>query len=145
MDKFVDMDKLIDIDRTLILLPARVKYSTNFIECVHYLNMRVILRGLRKFFFVSAIKNPVFSFKKLQQIIYKIVIKMKILYQQIPPSSNENILKRLNEINDKEKYKKNYENLRKMEEEDDLSDYDDQGEYANLGVKENNNNSKSKE
>jgi hypothetical protein len=100
--------------------------------------MRVILRGLRKFFFVSAVKNPVYSFKKLQQIIYKLVIKMKILYQQIPTTSNENILKRLNEINEKEKYKKSYDNLKRMEEDDELSDYDDQGEYANIGAKENN-------
>jgi hypothetical protein len=144
LDKFVDKDKLIDIDRTLILLPARVKYSTHFIESLVYLNMRVVLRGLRKFFFVSAVKNPVYSFKKLQQIIYKLVIKMKVLYQQIPQSSTENILKRFNEINEKEKYKKSYDNLKRMEEDDELSDYDDQGEYANIGVKENNI-SKSKE
>jgi hypothetical protein len=100
--------------------------------------MRVILRGLRKFFFTTAIKNPVYSFKKLHQIIYKLVVKMKVLYQQIPLSSNENIMKRLTEINNMEKYKKSYENLKRMEEDDELSDYDDQGEYANIGLRENN-------
>ena len=124
LDKFVDKDRLIDVDRTLILLPARVKYTSHFMETLHYSNMRVILRGLRKFYFMSSVNNPIYSFKKLQQIYNKIMIKLRFIYRYIPNSADEFINQRLNEINQMEKYHKSFTNLRRMEEDDELSDYD---------------------
>ena len=73
--------------------------------------------------------NPIYSFKKLQLLIYKLIIKFKMIYSIIP----ENTLKQINEkfslVNDKKKFEKSPEALQKYEEKDDVSEYDDGGEY----------------
>lgn len=138
VDKIVDKDKFIDIDRILVLLPARVKYTQHFLESLQHLNMRFILRGLRNFFFINAVNNPIYSYKKLQHMIYKILIKFKMIFNYIPESTLDKIRNEYREINKNEAFLKSFDNLRKMEEADELSDYDDQGEYANY-VNNNNN------
>jgi len=130
VDKFVDKDKFIDIERTLVLLPARAKYTPHFLESLRYMNMRFILRGLRNFFFINAVNNPIYSYKKLQHMIYKILIKFKMIFYYIPETTLEKIKSEYREINKNEIFLKSFDNLRKMEEADELSDFDDQGEFA---------------
>jgi len=131
VDKIVDKDKFIDIERSLVLLPARAKYSQHFLESLKYMNLRFILRGLRNFFFINAVNNPIYSYKKLQHMIYKILIKFKMIFYYIPENTFEKIQQNYSEINNNKNFLKSFENLRRMEEADELSDYDDQGEYAN--------------
>ena len=129
IDKIVDPEGFIDIDRTLSILPEQVKFSENIIHNLQYLSMRVIIRGVTKFEFLNAMDNPIYSFKKLQLLIYKLIIKFKMIYSIIP----ENTLKQINEkfslVNDKKKFEKSPEALQKYEEKDDVSEYDDGGEY----------------
>ena len=129
IDKIVDPEGFIDIDRTLSILPEQVKFSENIINNLQYLSMRVIIRGVTKFEFLNAMDNPIYSFKKLQLLIYKLIIKFKMIYSIIP----ENTLKQINEkfslVNDKKKFEKSPEALQKYEEKDDVSEYDDGGEY----------------
>ena len=129
IDKIVDPEGFIDIDRTLSILPEQVKFSENIINNLQHLSMRVIIRGVTKFEFLNAMDNPIYSFKKLQLLIYKLIIKFKMIYSIIP----ENTLKQINEkfslVNDKKKFEKSPEALQKYEEKDDVSEYDDGGEY----------------
>jgi hypothetical protein len=131
IDKIVDKDRFIDIERSLVLLPARAKYSQHFLESLKYMNLRFILRGLRNFFFINAVNNPIYSYKKLQHMIYKILIKFKMIFYYIPENTLEKIQQSYTEINNNKIFLKSFENLRRMEEADELSDYDDQDEYAN--------------
>lgn len=137
IDKFVDKDRLVDIDRALVLLPARVFYHRKFYTNLYYMNMRSILRGLRNFFFINAVNNPVYSYKKLQQMIYKILIKLRMIFNYLPEGTLEKVRSNLDDVNKEEKFMKTLENLRVMEEADELSDYDDQGEFTNVNANKN--------
>ncbi len=92
--------------------------------------MRVILRGLRKFFFMNTVNNPIYSFKKLHQIMNKLMIKIRFINLHIPSGCDVNINRRFYDINNEEKYHKSFSNLRAMEEDDELSDVDGD-EYRN--------------
>ena len=104
------------------------------------MNTRFILRGLRNFFFINAVNNPIYSYKKLQHMIYKILIKFKMIFNYIPETTLDKIKNEYKEINKNEIFLKSFENLRKMEEADELSDYDDQGEFAGYDKTNNNSN-----
>ena len=129
IDKIVDPEGFIDIDRTLSILPEQVKFSENIIHNLEYLSMRVIIRGITKFEFLNAMDNPIYSFKKLQLLIFKLLIKFKMIYSILP----EDILKKINErfiqVNVKKRFEKTPEAMQKYEERDDISEYDDGGEY----------------
>lgn len=128
-DKVADKDKMVNIERTLTLLPYRVRLSTNYLRTMEFLDMKFIIRGLRSFFFDNALNNPTYSYKKLQQMLIKITIKMKTLHNFIPNSMFENILKTNMEINNNELYQKNYANIKRLEELDELSDFDEEQEF----------------
>ena len=129
IDKIVDPEGFIDIDRTLAILPEQVKFSENIINNLQYLSMRVILRGVTKFEFLNAMDNPIYSFKKLQLLIYKLIIKFKMIYSIIPEATLKQINDKFSQINDKKQFEKSPEALQKYEEKDDVSEYDDGGEY----------------
>jgi hypothetical protein len=132
VDKIVDKDGFIDIERTLFILPSRVKYTDHFIRSLNFLNMRVILRGLQKYFFLNAANNPIYSYKKLQQLIYKIIIKFKMIYTFLPENQMNQLKTDFKIVNVDERFSKSYENLIKMEQNDEFSDYDDQGIFEEL-------------
>ena len=48
--------------------------------------MRRVLRGLRTYIFLNTSQNPTYSFKKLEKIVNKILIKFKIIYHYLPES-----------------------------------------------------------
>ena len=126
LDKMADKDRMIDIERTLVLLPQRVKLSSNYIKGMGFLNMRFILKGLRSFFFNNALNNPVFSYKKLQQLMIKITIKIKILQKFIPDHMFETLIKNNDEVNKNELFQKNFQNIKRLEQMDELSDFEDE-------------------
>ena len=130
IDKIVDPEGFIDIDRTLSILPEQVKYSENIIHNLEYLSVRAMIRGVTKFEFLNAMDNPIYSFKKLQLLIFKLIIKFKIIYSILP----DNILKTINEkfikVNERKQYEKTPIILQKYEERDDISEYDDEEEYV---------------
>ena len=130
IDKIVDPEGFIDIERTLLILPDRVKYSHNFIKNLQYLNVRVYIRGLTKYFFLNAITNPVFAFKKLQLLMFKLLIKYKMIYSFLPEATLLKINQKFTSIDDNPLYEKTPEALQKYEERDDVSEYDDEGEYV---------------
>ena len=130
IDKIVDPEGFIDIERTLLILPDRVRYSHNFIKNLQYLNVRVYIRGLTKYFFLNAITNPVFSFKKLQLLMFKLLIKYKMIYSFLPEATLLKINQKFTSIDDNPLYEKTPEALQKYEERDDVSEYDDEGEYV---------------
>lgn len=132
VDKIVDKDGFIDIERTLFILPSRVKYTDHFIRSLNFLNMRVILRGLQKYFFLNAANNPIYSYKKLQQLIYKIIIKFKMIYSFLPDNQMNQLKSDFKVVNIDERFSKSYDNLVKMEQNDEFSDYDDQGIFEEL-------------
>jgi hypothetical protein len=147
IDKVIDKDKYVDIERTLFILPSRVKYTEHFLNSLAYLNIKVVLSGLQKYFFLNAVNNPIYSFKKLQQLIYKILIKFKMIYHFLPSNQINQVKSEYKIVNNDERFSKSLENLMKMEQNDEFSDYDDQAvfeEYAKC-LEGSNSNKKSKE
>ena len=130
IDKIVDPEGFIDIDRTLAILPEQVKFSENIINNLEYLSMRVIIRGVTKYEFLNAMDNPIYSFKKLQLLIFKLIIKFKIIYSILPDNILNSINERFIKVNERKQYEKTAETLQKYEERDDISEYDDEGEYV---------------
>ena len=126
LDKLVDTEGFIDLERALIILPYRVKYTYSFLQCLKYLNTKVLIRGMRKFLFKIEGDNSKYAFKKMQLLIYKIILKFNMLYYYL---SEETILK----INEKTKtvethpqFGKNGILLQMLEKRDDGSEYDDE-------------------
>ena len=129
IDRIVDTEGYIDIERTLIILPDQVKYEDIFINNLNNFNIRVILRGLEKYFFTNNMDNPIYSLNKLQFLIYKILIKFQMIYSYM----NDNFINQINasmkDINNKKIFQKTPEAFQKFDEKDDISEYDDIGEY----------------
>ena len=100
-EKLMDKDEFIDIDRSSLILPKRIKYSEHFIDGINSLNMKQMLKGLRKYFFMNSVNNPIYSYRKLQQMIYKILIKFKMIIQMIPEQYGDNLVNNFEEENKK--------------------------------------------
>ena len=128
MDKLADIEGNIDLERALTILPYRVKYSENFLKFLKFLNIRVLIRGIRKLLFKNERVNPNYYFKKVQILIYKIMIKFFILYHYL----NENDLYKIQEegfvINNNPQFQRNGNLMMIFEKRDDESEYDDEGD-----------------
>ena len=126
LDKLVDTEGFIDLERALIILPYKVKYTNSFFQCLKYLNTKVLIRGMRKFLFKIEGDNSKYAFKKMQLLIYKIMLKFNMLYYYL---SDESILK-INEITklveSHPQYGKNGILLQMLEKRDDGSEYEDE-------------------
>lgn len=123
-EKLMDKDEFIDVERGLVLLPKRIKYSAHFIEGIHSLNMKQMLKGLRKYFFMNSVNNPIYSYRKLQQMIYKILIKFKMIIQMVPEQYADTLLGNFEEENRKYEKLLNEAIIKKeelLENEKDLS------------------------
>ena len=130
IDKIVDPEGFIDIERTLLILPDRARYSKDFVKNLNFLNVRVFIRGLTKYLFLNAITNPVFSYKRLQLLMFKILIKFKMIYSYLPNAALLKINHDFNKIDENPLFEKTTEALQKYEDRDDVSEYDDEGEYV---------------
>ena len=131
LDKLVDTEGFIDLERALILLPYKVKYSESFLKSLKYLNLKVIIRGMRKFMFKIEGDNSKYSYKKMQFLIYKIMIKFNMLYNYL---SDETILKVkeiAKNVDSHPQFGKNGILIQMFEKRDDESEYDDEGEGIN--------------
>ena len=128
LDKLADIEGNIDLERALTILPYRVKYSENFLKFLKFLNIRVLIRGIRKLLFKNERVNPNYYFKKVQILIYKIMIKFFILYHYL----NENELYKIQEegfvINNNPQFQRNGNLMMIFEKRDDESEYDDEGD-----------------
>ena len=129
IDRVVDTEGYIDIERTLVILPDQVKYEDIFVNNLNNFNIRVIIRGLEKYFFTNNMDNPIYSLNKLQLLIYKIMIKFNMIYSYMTDDVISQIKLNLKEINNKKIFQKTAEAFQKFEEKDDISEYDDIGEY----------------
>ena len=128
LDKLVDTEGFIDLERALIILPYRVKYSHDYLQCLKYFNIKVLIRGMRKFLFKIEGDNSKYAFKKMQLLIYKIILKFNMIYHYL---SEETIIK-INEITKlvecHPQYGKNGMLIQMLEKRDDGSEYDDEDE-----------------
>ena len=137
IDKFVDPEGIIDIDRALSLLPDRAIYDNDFILNLEYFNVRTLIRGIRKYYFSLEEDNPLFSFHKGNLTIYKVMMKIRMINHYLPEQIFKKIKNDVEILNDLKKFEKTAEAFQKYEEKDIMSDYDDEGKYA-----ENNNNNR---
>ena len=136
IDKFVDPEGIIDIERALYLLPDRAIYDNDFISNLEYFNVRILIRGIRKYYFSLEMDNPLFSFNKVNLMIYKLMMKVGMINCHIPDLNLLKYKSELENLNELNKFAKTAEAFQKYEEKDIMSDYDDEGKYA-----ENDNNS----
>jgi hypothetical protein len=136
IDKFVDPEGVIDIERALNMLPDRAIYDNDFILNLEYFNVRILIRGIRKYYFSLEMDNPLFSFNKVNLMIYKLMMKIRMINHYIPELNLKRIKTELENLNELNKFAKTAEAFQKYEEKDIMSDYDDEGKYA-----ENENNS----
>ena len=130
IDKFVDPEGIIDIDRALNLLPDRAIYDNDFILNLEYFNVRTLIRGIRKYYFSLEMDNPLFSFNKGNLIIYRIMLKIGMLNHYMPEATFNKLKNEFENLNDLNKFAKTAEAFQKYEEKDIMSDYDDEGKYA---------------
>ena len=130
IDKFVDPEGVIDIDRALNLLPDKATYDTDFIQNMEYFNIRTLIRAIRKYYFSLEEDSPLYSFNKGYLMIYKLMMKLKMVYHYIPEKSLKKIKPEFENLNDMNKFSKTAEVFQKYEERDIMSDYDDEGKYA---------------
>jgi hypothetical protein len=130
IDKFVDPEGIIDIDRALNLLPDKATYDTDFILHMEYFNIRTLIRAIRKYYFSLEEDNPLYSFNKGYLMIYKLMMKLKMVYHNMPEKSLKKIKPEFENLNDMNKFAKTAEVFQKYEERDIMSDYDDEGKYA---------------
>ena len=128
LDKLVDTEGFIDLERALIILPYRVKYSNDFLQCLRYFNIKVLIRGMRKFLFKIEGDNSKYAFKKMQLLIYKIMLKFNMIYHYLC----EDTIIKINEITKivecHPQYGKNGMLIQMLEKRDDGSEYDDEDE-----------------
>lgn len=141
-NKLADKDGIINIERTLVLLPYRVKISKNYYETMDNLDIKYILKGLKNHFYDNSLNNSIYSYKKLQQMLIKITIKTKILQNFIPESIFKSMLISNKEINNNQENQKNANNIKKLEEKDEFSDLDIDGDIFNAYLSKNNNETK---
>jgi len=132
INKIIDDERYIDIDRTLLILPYKVIYNENFFENLYYMNLRIYLKGIRKYFFNNNIFNQVYSYKKIIFLIYKLLIKFKLIYYFLPNDTLNNIKHTFKMINDSQNFSKNFEIFRKFEQKDVQSDYVDMNVHEGL-------------
>ena len=130
IDKFVDPEGIIDIDKTLNLLPDRATYDNNFIQNLNYFNIRTLIRGIRKYYFKLEMNNSLFSFNKGILMVYKVMTKIAMIYQYLPENVLQNLKTQFENLNEMSKFAKTPEAFQKYEEKDIMSDYDDEGKYA---------------
>ena len=127
LDKLADVEGNLDLERALIILPNRVKYSENYLKSLKYLKIRVLIRGIRKLLFKNE-NNFDYSFKKMQMLIYKIMIKFYLIYNYLNENELIKIKDELYLINNNPLFQKNSNLMMKFEKRDDESEYDDEGD-----------------
>jgi hypothetical protein len=130
IDKFVDPEGIIDIDKTLNLLPDRAIYDNDYIQNLNYFNIRTIIRGIRKYYFTIEMDNSLFNFNKGNLMIYKLMTKIAMINQNLPTIVLHNLKNEFENLNEMSKFAKTPEAFQKYEEKDIMSDYDDEGKYA---------------
>ena len=128
LDKLVDIDGCVDLERALALLPYRVKYSDYYLRSIAYYNVRILIRGVRKYLFVNKTNNSDYSIQKLFIMIYKLVIKLHLVYGYFNDEETKKLKELFEVINALPQFEKNNEMFLMYEKKDDESEYDDEGE-----------------
>ena len=126
----------IDIERALAILPYRVKYNKEYLNSLYYLNLRALIKGFRKFLFINEKNNFIFSFKKLQLIVYKLMIKMELMFIYFPNEIKENVNNHFYSLNNEFNYCKKFfdKMFEKKEQESEYNDEGNEEDYFNLKV-----------
>ena len=134
--KLSNPEGYIDIERALAILPYRVRYNKEYLNSLYYLNLRALIKGFRKFLFMNEKNNFIFSFKKLQIIVYKLMIKMELMFNYLPKEIKDNITNHFYSLNfEFSNYKIFFDKMFEKKEQE--SEYNDEGndeDYFNLKV-----------
>ena len=134
--KLSNPEGYIDIERALAILPYRVRYNKEYLNSLYYLNLRAIIKGFRKFLYMNEKNNFIFSFKKLQIIVYKLMIKMELMFYYLPDEIKQNITNHFYSLNNEfSNYKLFFDKM--LEKKELESEYNDEGndeDYFNLKV-----------
>ena len=138
--KLADKDNFIDIERALIIMPESIRLTDDYFKWIRILNLKRIIRGLQNHFFNNTIYNPMFFYKKLNQLLSKINIKMLLLTENIPQNIAVNLNKRMKEVNVEFEENKN-QDINAFEEEQD--DDEEEGEEEIKQLSKNNYSQKS--
>ena len=93
--------------------------------------MKVIIRGMRKFLFKIEGNNSKYAFKKMQLLIYKIMLKFNLIYYYLSDETITKIKEISNNVNSHPQFGKNGIISQMFEKRDDESEYDDEGEGIN--------------
>ena len=131
LDKLVDTEGFIDLERALIILPYKVKYSESFLKSLKYFNLKVIIRGMRKFMFKIGGDNSKYTYKKMQFLIYKIMLKFNMIYYYLSDETLLGVKEITRNVNSHPQFTKNGILTQLFEKRDDESEYDDEGEGLN--------------
>ena len=129
IDKFVDPEEYIDIERTLTLLPDRITYDNDFMEYLKHFNIRTLINGTRKYYFSLEEDNPIYSFQRINLLVFKLMMKLKLIYNYLPDKTKHAIKMDFTTNANIKKFEKTPEIFQKYEERDNVSDYDDEGKY----------------
>ena len=96
---------------------------------LNYINIRIFQRGITKYFFRGQIFNQVYSYKKLQLLVRKLLIKFKLIYHYVPKDIQEIIQYKFSTINREEKFSKSAQAFLVQEQNEDVSEYDDTQDF----------------
>ena len=124
INKIVDDEGYIDIDRTFIILPFRIQYSEQFLRYLNFFSVRIFKKGVSKYFFKTNSSNIDYLFKKLQLMINKLWIKFKIIYTFLPKDIYELLNNKFKSLNNDPKYLKNGQIFLINEQKEEESEYD---------------------
>ena len=136
LDKIVDTEGFVDIERALTILSYRVKYTSSYLNSLKFYNVRVIIRGMRKFLFKNQQNNGVYSFQKLRLLVYKLIIKFQLLYHYLSDEAKAKIKEVFSSINELPQFEKINEALLEYEKRDNDSEFDDGEEIPSFNLYE---------
>ncbi len=124
-NKFADKEYFIDIPRTLVLLENRLWISNRYKKYIEMLNMKYLLKGVMNYHFKSVRLDPIYEYKKIGHVLNKIIIKLKLLLGFIPKDCGTTIVNDFEAVNENYLDKKMYTYLKRINEQDNMSDYED--------------------
>lgn len=136
LDKIVDTEGFVDIELALAILCSRAKYSQKYYSSLKYYNAKVLIKGIRKYKFKNDQSNGVYSFQKLRLLVYKLIIKFKLIYNYLSVDAKNKLKELFNSINDLPQFEKINEALEEYQRRDNDSEYNEGDEIPSFNLYE---------
>ena len=136
LDKIVDTEGFVDIERALTILCYRAKYSQKYYNSLKYYNAKVLIKGIRKYKFKNQQSNGVYSFQKLRLLVYKLIIKFELIYNYLSVDAKNKLKEVFNSINELPQFEKLNEALEEYQRRDNDSEYNEGDEIPSFNLYE---------